>query len=67
MTRGMFVSFALTAGLLIANNASNTPAAAVVATSTAPDAAHSMVQKSGWKYCYWKLKKNGKWKLKCDD
>jgi hypothetical protein len=21
----------------------------------------------GWKYCYWKLKKNGKWKLKCDD
>jgi hypothetical protein len=61
----MFVSFALAAGLLIAN-ASNIHAAPVVVTSIALDAAHSLVQKAGWKYCYWKLKKNGKWKLKCD-
>jgi hypothetical protein len=27
------------------------------------------VSKAGWKwkYCYWKQKKNGKWKYKCDD
>jgi hypothetical protein len=67
MSRGKFVSLALAAGLLIATNISSTQAASVVATSPAA-ASHSLVQKVGrWEYCYWKLKKNGKWKLKCED
>jgi hypothetical protein len=28
---------------------------------------HSLIEKADVDYCYWKLKKKGKWKLKCDD
>jgi hypothetical protein len=28
---------------------------------------HFLVEKAGIKYCYWKQKRSGKWKFKCDD
>ena len=68
MTRGIFVSLAVAAGLLIAINTGSTQAAAAVATSPAHAVSNSLVQKAGdFEYCYWKLKKNGKWKFKCED
>ena len=61
MFRGTLVSLAL-AGLLMA---SVTAQAIVVAPSLSGN--HSLIEKADVEYCYWKLKKNGKWKLKCDD
>ena len=67
MTRNALVSLALATGFLIAIHTGNGHSA-VVASSLAKAAIHSLVQKVGdWEYCYWKQKKNGRWKLKCDD
>ena len=67
MIRGMFVSLAVATALLLATNPTTSRAAAVVATSPAA-VSHSLVWKAGhFEYCYWKVKKNGKLKLKCKD
>jgi hypothetical protein len=64
MTRSTLVSLALAAGLLIAPHTGNARSA-IVAPSLA---VHSFVQNVGdVEYCYWKQKKNGRWKLECDD
>jgi hypothetical protein len=32
------------------------------------ESAWRRVQNAGdWEYCYWKQKRDGRWKLKCDD
>jgi hypothetical protein len=52
---------------MIGINTSSAYAAGVAATLPVA-ASHFLVQKVGdYEYCYWKLKKNGKWKLKCMD
>jgi hypothetical protein len=61
----MLVSLALAAGLLISTHTGN--AHAVVAPSLGQVAMHFLVEKAGIKYCYWKQKRSGKWKFKCDD
>ena len=67
MTRSTLVSLALAVGFLIAPHTGNAQSA-IVAPSLAKAAMHSLVQNVGdWEYCYWKQKKNGRWKLKCED
>ena len=67
MTRSMLVTFALAAGFFIATHTGNAHSA-VVAPPLAKAAMHSFVQNVGdWEYCYWKQKRNGRWKLECDD
>jgi hypothetical protein len=67
MIRGIVVSFALAAGLSISSHSGNAHAT-VVAPSLVQGVMHSLVEKAGGvKYCYWKQKESGKWKLKCDD
>jgi hypothetical protein len=56
-----FVSVALVMGLFISTQANATVAAPWPQQST------SIVKKADVEYCYWKVKKNGKLKLKCDD
>ena len=55
------VSLTLALGLFI-----STQSHAAVAVPS-PSTKHSVVEQADVEYCYWKLKKNGKWKLKCDD
>jgi hypothetical protein len=63
----MFVSLAVAVGLLLTTNVGTTQAGPVAATSPAV-VSHPLVQKAGdFEYCYWKVKKNGKLKLKCKD
>ena len=64
MIRGVIVSLALAAGLSLSSHSGN--AHATVA-SLAQGVMHSLVEKAGVEFCYWKQKKSGKWKLKCDD
>ena len=66
MIRGIIVSLALAAGLSISSHSGNAHAT-VVAPSLAQGVMHSLVEKAGVDYCYWKPKKNGSWKLKCED
>ena len=67
MTRSTLVSLALAAGFLISTHSGKVHSA-IVAPSLAKVAMHSLVQKAGdWEYCYWKQKRDGRWKLKCDD
>jgi hypothetical protein len=64
MTSCALVSLALAA--LISTYTGN--AHATVATpSLSQGTTYSLVEKAGVDYCYWKPKKNGKWKLKCKD
>ncbi|HEX2447609.1 MAG TPA: hypothetical protein VHK26_05420 [Methyloceanibacter sp.] len=55
-----FVSLALAMGFFW------TQAQAAIAVPS-PAQATSIVNKADVEYCYWKVKKNGKLKLKCDD
>ena len=66
MIRGVIVSLALAAGLSLSSHSGNAHAT-VVAPSLAQGVMHSLVEKAGVEFCYWKQKKSGKWKLKCDD
>jgi hypothetical protein len=61
MNRGAVVSLALVA--LISTSTRNAHAI-VVTPSLSQAKAYSLV---GVDYCYWKPKKNGQWKLKCED
>jgi hypothetical protein len=64
MTRSVLVSLALVALISI----STRKAEASVATPSLSQArAYALVEKAGVDYCYWKPKKNGQWKLKCED
>jgi hypothetical protein len=64
MTRSVVVSLALVALISI----STCKAEASVATPSLSQArAYALVEKAGVDYCYWKPKKNGQWKLKCED
>jgi hypothetical protein len=63
---GKFVSLVLAAGLLISTHTGNVHAAVAV-PSPALTTKHAIVAQADVEYCYWKLKKNGKWKWKCDD
>ena len=64
MTRSVLVSLALVALISI----STRHAEASVATPSLSQArAYALVEKAGADYCYWKPKKNGQWKLKCED
>jgi hypothetical protein len=56
-----FVCLALAVGLFI-----STQAHAALAVPS-PLQATSIVKRADVEYCYWKVKKNGKVKLKCDD
>jgi hypothetical protein len=62
MIRGALVILALVA--LISTPTRN--AHATVATPSLSQA-YSLVAKADVDYCYWKPKKNGQWKLKCED
>ena len=66
MVRGIIVILALAAGLSISSHSGNAQAT-VAAPSLAQGVMHSLVEKAGVEYCYWKQKKSGHWKLKCDD
>jgi hypothetical protein len=58
------VSFALAALISTYTIAAH---ATVATPSLSQPNSHSLVAKAGVDYCYWKPKKNGQWKLKCDD
>jgi hypothetical protein len=62
MNKGALVALAALI-LFYAGNAHAT----VAAPSLGQAEAYSLVEKAGVDYCYWKPKKNGKWKLKCED
>jgi hypothetical protein len=67
MTRITLVSLALAAIFLIWAHTGKVHSA-VVATSLAKATTHSLAHEAGdLEYCYWKQKKSGRWKLKCDD
>ena len=62
MLRSMLLGLALAAGFLISIPVGN---AAVVPTLKMEQ---SLVHKAGdLEVCYWKQKRNGRWKFKCDD
>jgi hypothetical protein len=64
MSKDVLVSLALVA--LISTYTGS--AHATVATPSLSQAkAYSLVAKADVEYCYWKPKKNGQWKLKCED
>jgi hypothetical protein len=64
MKSGAVVSLALVALISI----STRNAEASVATPSLGQArAYALFEKAGVDYCYWKPKKNGQWKLKCED
>jgi hypothetical protein len=64
MTRGALVSLGLVA--LISTYTGNAHAT-VTTPSLSGAKAYSLVEKADVDYCYWKPKKNGQWKLKCED
>jgi hypothetical protein len=64
MTRIALVSLAFLA--LISTSIGNAHAR-VAMPSLSQAKASSLIEKAGVDYCYWKPKKNGQWKLKCED
>jgi hypothetical protein len=56
-----------TLGLALAGLLMSSVTAQAIVVAPSLSGKHSLIEKADVEYCYWKLKKNGKWKLKCDD
>jgi hypothetical protein len=64
MTRSIVVSLAFVALISISTRNAE---ASVAMPSLSQARAYALIEKAGVDYCYWKPKKNGQWKLKCED
>ena len=64
MLRSTLLGLALAAGFLISIPAGNAGPAFVHSLDTKQSLVHTA---GDLEVCYWKQKRNGKWKFKCDD